>query len=554
MAENSVTAIEDAVALLRAMGVENLCIPTGARLLPDSEHLLDLGVALLPQCSDTVLHQTRMLFSNREEQEVFFTVNVLGALFCVAFVALIAGLFLGLLTLDALDLQIIQRSSMDEDDRLYATRLLPVVQQRHLVLVTLLIMNALAYETLPIFLDNLVPSWAAILLSTTIILLFGEIIPSGIFMGPKQLYLGYRMVPLMKAFLWLLYPFAAPLAALLDYLTHDESGTDSYNRGELSALVRIQHEEQLERRGGRLSRVMKKDRTKDQTWSALKTEIMERARETTDGDGTDEEAPPLDQVLLPPLHRREVDLVVGALEMKTKHAMDVFTPHRRVYSVPDNLILDKATITTIYGHGYSRVPVYHSTGKNDDDPNERLGVLGFLITRQLMLVDWDHNRELSTLPLQRPVCVSARMNLVDLFDNLQKDRPLMTFVCVRPDLANKALAAGKPIPPEAGYLGIVTFVDVMESILQDRIYDEGDIIDRDRAVATLHRWAAATLQSFLRKSAQRKKEERKRGSLGPAVPNANSRPEAALPGDNEKTPLLKPTSGDSGKALSYNTG
>jgi hypothetical protein len=79
----------------------------------------------------------------------------------VLLVGLIAGLFLGLMTLDALDLQIIGRASVDEDERKYAAKLLPIVSQRHRLLVTLLILNALAYETLPIFLDALVPSWAA---------------------------------------------------------------------------------------------------------------------------------------------------------------------------------------------------------------------------------------------------------------------------------------------------------------------------------------------------------------------------------------------------------
>ena len=510
----------------------------------------------LPLCfEESSLHQSssrssRLLYSKREEEEVFVGINVLGALFCVAMVAVIAGLFLGLLTLDTLDLQIIQRASTDEDERLHATTLLPIVEKRHLVLVTLLLVNALAYETLPIFLDALMPSWVAILLSSTVVLLFGEIIPSGIFMGPSQLYLGYRMVPLMKALLWVFYPFAAPLAALLDHLTYDESGETSYNRGELSALIRIQHEEQLRRRGGRITRIMKKRAGHEHeqgSWAALKAEIVERAREAYDEDAdSDEEAPPTAEQLLPPLHKREVDLVDGALKMKTQLAMDVYTPHSRVYSVPDNLILDKAAVTTIYGHGYSRVPVYHHSGEDDDDPNQKLAVIGFLVTRQLMLIDWDHKRELSRLQLQRPVCVSPRMNLIDLFENLQKNAPLMTFVCVRPDLANKALAAEKPIPIEAGFMGIVTLVDIMESILQDRIYDEEDIKDRDRAVATLTRWAATKLQNVMRKNAVRKKEERRRraseggGTLSPTSMTVHSAESSSTAnGGNEKTPLLQ---------------
>jgi metal transporter CNNM len=464
--------------------------------------------------------------------------NIVGSLLCVAMIAMISGLFLGLLTLDALDLQIIQRASLDEEERMYATALLPLIKMRHQILVTLLLSNALAYETLPIFLDALVPSWVAVLLSVTIVMVFGEIIPSGIFMGPNQLYLGYHMVPLMQCILWVFYPVATPLAKLLDYLT--DSGVDdhsAYNRSELSALVRIQHEAESENhvRGPRLSRVMKKDRRKDQSWAALKAELMERVQEKYENNP--ESAEIVDEVgvadkFVLHLHKREVAMVEGALQMKTVHAMDVYTPLSSVYCVADNLVLDKITITTIYGHGFSRVPVYRA---NPEDPNDNSQILGFLITRQLMLIDWDDEREIST-------CVSPRMNLIDLFEVLQKDGPMLTFVCARPDLANKALKAEIPIPVEAGLMGIITLVDIMESIIQDRIYDEGDIRERDRAVATLTRWAATIINKFMRRSAARKKLERQRSLALEGKPNASSDAPLSPMSDhcleNERTPLL----------------
>jgi hypothetical protein len=107
------------------------------------------------------------------------TSNIVGAVLTVLAIAVAAGLFLGLMTLDILDLQIIARSSIDEDEIMYAQTLMPVIKDRHRLLVTLLLMNTLAYETLPIFLDRLMPGWIAILLSTTLILVVGEILPSG---------------------------------------------------------------------------------------------------------------------------------------------------------------------------------------------------------------------------------------------------------------------------------------------------------------------------------------------------------------------------------------
>lgn len=50
-----------------------------------------------------------------------------------------------------------------------------MIRRHHLLLVTLLLANSVAMETLPLFLDRLVPSWAAVLVSVTAILLFGEV-------------------------------------------------------------------------------------------------------------------------------------------------------------------------------------------------------------------------------------------------------------------------------------------------------------------------------------------------------------------------------------------
>ena len=43
-----------------------------------------------------------------------------------------------------------------------------------------------AAQALPVFLDRLMPSWAAVLLSVTVVLICGEILPSAVFTGPNQ--------------------------------------------------------------------------------------------------------------------------------------------------------------------------------------------------------------------------------------------------------------------------------------------------------------------------------------------------------------------------------
>jgi len=47
-----------------------------------------------------------------------------------------------------------------------------------------LVGNALACETMPIILHQIAPDWLAIIISSVIIVLFGEIIPSAFTTGP----------------------------------------------------------------------------------------------------------------------------------------------------------------------------------------------------------------------------------------------------------------------------------------------------------------------------------------------------------------------------------
>ena len=51
-----------------------------------------------------------------------------------------------------------------------ATKILKVIEHHHLFLVTLLIANAIALESLPLVVHKLMPDWLAILTSTVIVL------------------------------------------------------------------------------------------------------------------------------------------------------------------------------------------------------------------------------------------------------------------------------------------------------------------------------------------------------------------------------------------------
>jgi hypothetical protein len=53
-------------------------------------------------------------------------------------------------------------------------------------------------------------------------------------------------------------------------------------------------------------------------------------------------------------------------------------------------------------------------------------------------------------------------------------------------------------------MGLVTLQDVLESVIQERIYDEEDISERNLASAVLTNWAATVLQRFAKRQKLRR--------------------------------------------------
>jgi metal transporter CNNM len=97
-----------------------------------------------------------------------------------------SGLTVGYNGLNLLEMNAIENAEVTPDEENYEEiqknkklikKIKPILAKKHLLLVTLLLANAVAMEALPIFLDALVPAVIAIILSTTAVLVFGEVLP-----------------------------------------------------------------------------------------------------------------------------------------------------------------------------------------------------------------------------------------------------------------------------------------------------------------------------------------------------------------------------------------
>jgi len=279
--------------------------------------------------------------------------------------------------------------------------------------------RSLANEALPLFLDELLPGkYTAIVVSVTLVLFFGEIVPSAFFTGPNQVELAAKLVPMANFVMFVLAPIAVPIAKLLDRVLHDDShgsGADLdedviegnyYNRTELTALVRIQYESQLadkRRRKHEQSLLLARSPSKVGLLKATNPVVEEAAsafskQSSAAGSSTHSSNRSIVNhththhsiraisrdltaslrpspheggnggglpIRMPSIHQDEITMIEGALTMTTKRAADVLTPLRRVYALPNDTVLDEETMVEIWARGFSRIPVYIPRGVMD---------------------------------------------------------------------------------------------------------------------------------------------------------------------------------------------
>lgn len=226
------------------------------------------------------------------------------------------------MSLSLVDLEVLAKSGQPKD-RKNAEKILPLVKNQHLLLCTLLIYNAMAMEALPIFLDALLPAWASILISVTLILAFGEIIPQSV-CSQYGLSVGAKLSVLVRLLVILLLPISFPISKLLDWLL---------GRGH-SALLRR---------------------------SELKTFVDLHANEA--GKGGE-------------LTHDETTIIGGALDLTTKTAKDAMTHLSNVFSLDIDAKLDKDTMELIMRKGHSRVPIYSGSPTN---------IIGLILVKNLII-------------------------------------------------------------------------------------------------------------------------------------------------------------------------
>lgn len=103
------------------------------------------------------------------------------------------------------------------------------------------------------------------------------------------------------------------------------------------------------------------------------------------------------------------------------------------YMVESQTELSIDVMADIVGQGYSRLPVYEGHPHN---------IRGFLMVKNLIVLNPRDNRKISTLGLRKPLVVGLEHPLLDLLTEFQKGASHMAIVSDRPEKVGRRRTAG----------------------------------------------------------------------------------------------------------------
>jgi metal transporter CNNM len=243
-----------------------------------------------------------------------------------------------------------------------AKRVYPIRKNGNLLLCTLLLGNVAVNSAVAIFLGDIATGVVAGIVSTALIVIFGEIIPQAVF-SRFALALGSKTVWLVRFFIFIFYPIAYPLAWSLDKALGEELGT---------------------------------------IWSKKEIEEIIRYHEDSDNSEIDED---------------EERIMLGALSFSDLTAEMIATPRPVVFMLPSNTSVTSELILMIKEKGFSRIPVF--------DLGNPENILGVLNIRDLLGIHGNNNDSVLTYIRPNILHIKKNMKLDELLNHFLKNKKHM---------------------------------------------------------------------------------------------------------------------------------
>ena len=315
--------------------------------------------------------ETEIISLNSEEKksDSFFDgfwFNFIGFSVLSCFAGAMSGLTVGYLSIDMLILEI-KLISGTEQEKIYANKIKKIISDHHWILVTLLLCNAFACEAMPILLDKLVNEMMAIVISVTVLLFVGEIVPQALCTGPNQMKIAAFLSPFTYALMIITYPLSFPIAKFMDCVVGLHGKTRFCN-------------------------------------SDLKSVIELHVKEYKGN-----------------LNPQQMGYFTGFLDIMNKKVGELMLPVEKVFKLNYKYKINKVNIDKLIESGYSRIPIY------EEDSNNLIGILrvkdliGKDLLRPCLLNELD-------IKLSEPIHITEDTLFLDLFEKFKSGKSRMAFI------------------------------------------------------------------------------------------------------------------------------
>ena len=295
-----------------------------------------------------------------------FWFNFTGFVVLAIFAGAMSGLTVGYLSIDMLILEI-KLNNGTEQEKIYAKKIRKIIADHHWILVTLLVCNAFACEGMPLLLDKLVSPMAAIVISVTVLLFVGEIIPQALCTGPKQMKIASFLAPFTYCLMIITFPISFPIARFMDLVIGKHSKTRFCNR-DLKSVIELH---------------------------------LKEANEN--------------------INSEQISYFTGFLDIINTKVKELMTPLERVYKLDNNHNINYNDLNEMIEKGYSRIPVYENMPNN---------LIGILLLKDLIGKDLTHPIALNELNinLSNGIYVNEETFYFDLLEKFKNGKSKMAFV------------------------------------------------------------------------------------------------------------------------------
>ncbi len=265
----------------------------------------------------------------------------------VGFSGLCSGLNVSLLALDIGELR--RKAKLGNKS---AQRVLPFRRNSHLTLAAILLVNVAAVSATSLVLENALNGILAGIITTLLIVVFGEIFPQAL-LSKRALHYMSVATPILHIMIFLTYPIAKPLQLLLDRLFGHEVGK-LQSRRELGIMI---------------------------------SEHLGHHESELDED--------------------EVEIIRGALQLSEKRVRDIMTPIGHTFWLTPDTIIDGSKIDEIKAAGRSRIPIFN---------RQLTKCYGVLLMKELVDMDFDEQqRRVDELNLHSTSLVGSMTALDTMF-------------------------------------------------------------------------------------------------------------------------------------------